>query len=170
MAQFAGGAGEETRDGQQSRGWSVRATGHPSTPVAVTAVGPLPLQRVGTVGKLGRNRHARRQELPHPGRSPATSTTWNPDGLRQPRKPRRPRAVRHPHPQGRRDRGAFAGGAESPKYRVDAVVCESTSRLAQAMLESLEVERQLERAEALLVPWNEPLKLDGSRVTQTLQR
>ncbi|MGW5689599.1 recombinase family protein, partial [Streptomyces asiaticus] len=54
--------------------------------------------------------------------------------------------------------------------RFDVVICESTSRVARRMFENLSVERELERAGVPLFAWNEPIKLDGGRAQQILQR
>ncbi|TGA95460.1 recombinase family protein [Streptomyces sp. MZ04] len=60
--------------------------------------------------------------------------------------------------------------AARPDRRFDAVICESTSRVARRMYENLSVERELERAGVPLFAWNEPIKLDGGRAQQILQR
>ncbi|MFJ4790051.1 recombinase family protein [Streptomyces sp. NPDC088794] len=60
--------------------------------------------------------------------------------------------------------------AAHPNRRFDAVICESTSRVARRMFENLSVERGLERAGVPLFAWNEPIKLDGGRAQQILQR
>lgn len=60
--------------------------------------------------------------------------------------------------------------ARSPRRRFDVVICESTSRVARGMLENLSIERELERAGVPLFAWNEPIKLDGGRAQQILQR
>ncbi|MFD5696839.1 recombinase family protein [Streptomyces lasiicapitis] len=60
--------------------------------------------------------------------------------------------------------------AAQPDRRFDAVICESTSRVARRMYENLFVERELEHAGVPLFAWNEPIKLDGGRAQQILQR
>lgn len=60
--------------------------------------------------------------------------------------------------------------AQSPRRRFDVVICESTSRVARGMFENLSIERELERAGVPLFAWNEPIKLDGGRAQQILQR
>ncbi|MFD9910133.1 recombinase family protein, partial [Streptomyces sp. NPDC059063] len=60
--------------------------------------------------------------------------------------------------------------AAHPNRRFDAVICESTSRVARRMYENLSVERELEHAGVPLFAWNEPIKLDGGRAQQILQR
>ncbi|MFG3253674.1 recombinase family protein [Streptomyces sp. NPDC048172] len=60
--------------------------------------------------------------------------------------------------------------AQHPDRRFDVVICESTSRVARRMYENLTVERALERAGVPLFAWNEPIKLDGGRAQQILQR
>ncbi|MFD0182990.1 recombinase family protein [Streptomyces sp. NPDC127133] len=60
--------------------------------------------------------------------------------------------------------------AAHPNRRFDVVICESTSRVARRMFENLSVERELERAGVPLFAWNEPIKLDGGRAQQILQR
>ncbi|MEV0113279.1 recombinase family protein [Streptomyces sp. NPDC050844] len=60
--------------------------------------------------------------------------------------------------------------AARPDRRFDAVICESTSRVARRMYENLSVERELEHAGVPLFAWNEPIKLDGGRAQQILQR
>ncbi|GHI41098.1 recombinase family protein [Streptomyces violascens] len=57
-----------------------------------------------------------------------------------------------------------------PGRRFDVVICESTSRVARGMFENLSIERILEKAGASLFAWNEPIKLDGGRAQQILQR
>ncbi|GAA0651438.1 hypothetical protein GCM10010174_89010 [Kutzneria viridogrisea] len=52
----------------------------------------------------------------------------------------------------------------------DVVICESTARVARRMYEGMSVERELERAGVPLFAWNEPIKLDGGRAQQMLQR
>ncbi|MEV6007303.1 recombinase family protein [Streptomyces sp. NPDC051976] len=60
--------------------------------------------------------------------------------------------------------------ARSPHRRFDVVICESTSRVARGMLENLSIERRLEQAGVRLFAWNEPIKIDGGRAQQILQR
>jgi site-specific DNA recombinase len=50
------------------------------------------------------------------------------------------------------------------------VICESMSRTARKMYESLSVERELERAEVPVFASNEPIMLTGGRAQQILQR
>jgi site-specific DNA recombinase len=50
------------------------------------------------------------------------------------------------------------------------VICESTSRVARRMYEGLSVERALDKGGVPLFAWNEPIKLDGGRAQQILQR
>lgn len=66
--------------------------------------------------------------------------------------------------------GDLLAEAEHPNRRFDVVMCESTSRVARRMFETLSVERELERAGVPLLAWNEPIKLDGGRAQQILQR
>jgi site-specific DNA recombinase len=54
--------------------------------------------------------------------------------------------------------------------RFDVVICESMSRTARKMFESLSVERELERAEVPVFAANEPIMLTGGRAQQILQR
>ncbi|WP_236706397.1 recombinase family protein, partial [Frankia sp. ACN1ag] len=60
--------------------------------------------------------------------------------------------------------------ATHPNRRFDAVICESMSRIARRMFENLSIERALERAGVPLFAWNEPIKIDGPRASQILQR
>ncbi len=60
--------------------------------------------------------------------------------------------------------------AAHPNRRFDVVICESMSRIARRMFENLSIERQLERAGVPLFAWNEPIKVDGPRASQILQR
>ncbi|MEU9120122.1 recombinase family protein [Streptomyces sp. NPDC048506] len=60
--------------------------------------------------------------------------------------------------------------AGQPGRRFDVVICESTSRVARGMFENLSIERTLEKAGVPLFAWNEPIKLDGGRSQQILQR
>lgn len=60
--------------------------------------------------------------------------------------------------------------ARQPKRRFDVVICESASRVARRLFENLSVERELETAGVPLFAWNEPIKLDGGRAQQVLQR
>lgn len=60
--------------------------------------------------------------------------------------------------------------AVRPNRRFDAVICESTARVARRMFESLSVERALEQAGVPLFAWNEPIKIGGGRAQQILQR
>ncbi|WP_199821089.1 recombinase family protein [Streptomyces fulvoviolaceus] len=60
--------------------------------------------------------------------------------------------------------------AVHPGRRFDAVICESTARVARRMFESLSVERALEQAGVPLFAWNEPIKIGGGRAQQILQR
>jgi site-specific DNA recombinase len=60
--------------------------------------------------------------------------------------------------------------AAHPNRRFDVVICETMSRLARRMYENLSVERELERAGVPVFAWNEPIKLDGGRAQQILQR
>jgi site-specific DNA recombinase len=60
--------------------------------------------------------------------------------------------------------------AAHPDRRYDVVICESVSRVARRMFENLSIERELERAGVPLFAWNEPIKLDGGRAQQILQR
>ncbi|UGQ14289.1 recombinase family protein [Yinghuangia sp. ASG 101] len=60
--------------------------------------------------------------------------------------------------------------ATHPNRRFDVVICESTSRVARRMFENLSVERELENSGIPLFAWNEPIKLDGGRAQQILQR
>ncbi|WP_210589748.1 recombinase family protein [Streptomyces sp. GESEQ-35] len=60
--------------------------------------------------------------------------------------------------------------AAHPGRRFDAVICESTARVARRMFESLSVERTLEEAGVPLFAWNEPIKIGGGRAQQILQR
>ena len=60
--------------------------------------------------------------------------------------------------------------AAQPARRFEVVICESTSRVARRMYETLSVERELEYVGVPLFAWNEPIKLDGGRAQQVLQR
>jgi DNA invertase Pin-like site-specific DNA recombinase len=60
--------------------------------------------------------------------------------------------------------------AAHPNRRFDVVICESMSRIARRMFENLSIERELERAGVPLFAWNEPIKVDGPRASQILQR
>jgi len=60
--------------------------------------------------------------------------------------------------------------AQRPDRRFDVVICESMSRTARKMFESLSVERELERAEIPVFASNEPISLTGGRAQQILQR
>ncbi len=60
--------------------------------------------------------------------------------------------------------------ASHPNHRFDVVICESMSRIARRMYETLAIERQLEAAGVALLAWNEPIKVDGPRASQILQR
>lgn len=60
--------------------------------------------------------------------------------------------------------------ATHPNRRFDVVICESTSRVARRMFENLSIERELEQTGVPLLAWNEPIKLDGGRAQQILQR
>ena len=60
--------------------------------------------------------------------------------------------------------------AARPDRRFDVVICESVSRTARRMFEGLSIERELERAGVPLFASNEPIKLDGGRAQQILQR
>lgn len=60
--------------------------------------------------------------------------------------------------------------AKRPNRRFDVVICESMSRTARKMYESLSVERELERAEVPVFASNEPIMLTGGRAQQILQR
>ncbi len=60
--------------------------------------------------------------------------------------------------------------AQHSSRRFDVVICESTSRVARRMYEGLSVERVLDKGGVPLFAWNEPIKLDGSRAQQILQR
>ncbi|SDN11359.1 Site-specific DNA recombinase [Lentzea albidocapillata subsp. violacea] len=60
--------------------------------------------------------------------------------------------------------------AQHSSRRFDVVICESTSRVARRMYEGLSVERALDKGGVPLFAWNEPIKLDGSRAQQVLQR
>ena len=60
--------------------------------------------------------------------------------------------------------------AVHPRRRFDAVICESTARVARRMFESLSVERALEQAGVPLFAWNEPIKIGGGRDQRILQR
>nr|CTQ91107.1 Recombinase [Kibdelosporangium sp. MJ126-NF4] len=57
-----------------------------------------------------------------------------------------------------------------PDRRFDVVICESMSRLARKMFETLSVERELEQAEVPVFASNEPILLSGGRAQQILQR
>lgn len=54
--------------------------------------------------------------------------------------------------------------------RFDVVICESMSRIARKMYETLSVERELERAEVPVFASNEPIMITGGRAQQILQR
>lgn len=60
--------------------------------------------------------------------------------------------------------------AKRKDRRFDVVICESTSRLARSMFESLAVERELDRSEVCVFASNEPITLSGGRAQQILQR
>ncbi|HEY8980845.1 MAG TPA: recombinase family protein, partial [Streptomyces sp.] len=60
--------------------------------------------------------------------------------------------------------------AEHPGRRFDVVICENASRTARRMYEGLSIERELERSNVPLFASNEPIKLDGGRAQQILQR
>ncbi|MFD9734641.1 recombinase family protein [Umezawaea sp. NPDC059074] len=60
--------------------------------------------------------------------------------------------------------------APKPGRRFDVVICESMSRIARKMYETLSVERELERAEVPVFASNEPIMLTGGRAQQILQR
>ncbi|MFI0803256.1 recombinase family protein [Amycolatopsis lurida] len=60
--------------------------------------------------------------------------------------------------------------AKQPDRRFDVVICESVSRIARKMYETLSVERELERAEVPVFASNEPILLSGGRAQQILQR
>lgn len=60
--------------------------------------------------------------------------------------------------------------ARRPDRRFDVVICESMSRIARKMYETLSVERELERAEVPVFAANEPIMLTGGRAQQILQR
>lgn len=60
--------------------------------------------------------------------------------------------------------------AKLPNRRFDVVICESMSRIARKMYETLSVERELERAEVPIFASNEPILLSGGRAQQILQR
>lgn len=60
--------------------------------------------------------------------------------------------------------------AKRPDRRFDVVICESMSRIARKMYETLSVERELERAEVPVFASNEPILLTGGRAQQILQR
>ena len=60
--------------------------------------------------------------------------------------------------------------AQRPDRRFDVVICESMSRTARKMYESLSVERALERFEIPVFASNEPISLTGGRAQQILQR
>ncbi|WP_238412395.1 recombinase family protein [Saccharothrix deserti] len=60
--------------------------------------------------------------------------------------------------------------AARPARRFDVVICESMSRIARKMFETLSVERELERAEVPVFASNEPILLTGGRAQQILQR
>lgn len=59
---------------------------------------------------------------------------------------------------------------KEPGRRFDVVICESMSRLARKMYETLSVERELERADVPVFASNEPIVLTGGRAQQILQR
>ncbi|ADP78992.1 Resolvase domain protein [Pseudofrankia inefficax] len=60
--------------------------------------------------------------------------------------------------------------ASHPNRRFDVVICESMSRIARRMYETLAIERQLEAAGVALLAWNEPIKTDGPRASAILHR
>ncbi|GLY67627.1 putative recombinase [Amycolatopsis taiwanensis] len=60
--------------------------------------------------------------------------------------------------------------AANPARRFDVVICESMSRIARKMFETLSVERELERAGVGVFASNEPILLTGGRAQQILQR
>ncbi|WP_236703772.1 recombinase family protein [Lentzea aerocolonigenes] len=60
--------------------------------------------------------------------------------------------------------------AQQSSRRFDVVICESTARVARRMYEGMSVERVLDKGGVPLFAWNEPIKLDGSRAQQILQR
>ncbi|MEU8416958.1 recombinase family protein [Amycolatopsis japonica] len=60
--------------------------------------------------------------------------------------------------------------AKRPDRRFDVVICESMSRIARKMYETLSVERELERAEVPVFASNEPILVTGGRAQQILQR
>src|SRR6266567_154009 len=60
--------------------------------------------------------------------------------------------------------------AQQKSRRFDVVICESMSRIARKMYETLSVERELERAEVPVFASNEPIMLSGGRDQQILQR
>ncbi len=61
-------------------------------------------------------------------------------------------------------------GRGSDYERFDVVICESTSRIARKMYETLSVERELEQAGVPVFASNEPILLTGGRAQQILQR
>ncbi len=71
-----------------------------------------------------------------------------------------------------RDGGIADLLGEAPKdsRRFDVVICESMSRIARKMYETLSVERELERADVPVFASNEPIMLTGGRAQQILQR
>src|SRR5262249_30791927 len=60
--------------------------------------------------------------------------------------------------------------AKRPDRRFDVVICESMSRIARKMFETLSVERELENAEVSVFASNEPIMVSGGRAQQILQR
>jgi site-specific DNA recombinase len=60
--------------------------------------------------------------------------------------------------------------AKTKGRRFDVVICESMSRIARKMYETLSVERELERSEVPVFASNEPIMLSGGRAQQILQR
>lgn len=60
--------------------------------------------------------------------------------------------------------------AEHPNRRFDVVICENASRTARRMYEGLSIERELEHAGVPLFAANEPIRLEGGRAQQILQR
>lgn len=65
---------------------------------------------------------------------------------------------------------ALLAEAAQPSRRFDVVICESMSRIARKMYETLSVERELERAGVAVFASNEPISLSGGRSQQILQR
>ncbi|RJQ77834.1 recombinase family protein [Pseudonocardiaceae bacterium YIM PH 21723] len=60
--------------------------------------------------------------------------------------------------------------AKRPDRRFDVVICESMSRIARKMYETLSVERELDQAEVPVFAANEPIMISGGRAQQILQR